>query len=261
MKVAEIIAWLEAWSPIERENRSDALLYGDPDREVQTVAVSLLATPHVLRAAKEAGASMLLVHEPVLHSGVIPADDPVMAQKRAMIEEFDIPIYRFHDHAHFTPFDKINCGVLRRLGWEGEFDGGKRFTFARPTPIAEVIDTVRHSLSLRHLRYIGPPSLTVRRVATLFGAWGERNIYDALLCEDVDLVLAGEACEWSLCEYARDAVELGRPRGLLLMGHMGSESAGMLYIADALAAAHPTLSLVRLECGETFSPLPEICRP
>ena len=253
MKIRDLVAWLESWSPLDRENRSDGMVYGDPDREVGTVAVSLLATPRVLREAAAAGASLLLVHEPTVHGGVIPADDPYMQKKRALLEEADIPVYRFHDHSHFTALDKINLGVLGRLGWEGTFDGRATFTLRAPLPLEDILRDVRERLGLHHLRYIGPRGLAVRTVATLFGAWGERTIYDHLRREEVDLVLAGEACEWSLCEYVRDAVELGMPRGLLLLGHMGSEREGMAFVAEELRRAHPALNVLYLDCGETYT--------
>lgn len=252
MKARELFAWLEAWSPADREPRSDGLVFGDPEREVETVAVSMLATPHVLLAARECGASMLLVHEPTIHTGVIPEDDAVMRRKRAMLEKTGIPVYRFHDHSHFTAVDKINRGVLRRLGWQGYFDGHFRFSFSLERTGEELIAEIGERLGLSHLRYIGPTGLRVRTVATLFGAWGERKIYDCLNDDGIDLVLAGEACEWSLCEWARDAVELGMRRGLLLLGHMGSEREGMAYIADEIAAAHPALRVVYLDAGETY---------
>ena len=58
MKASEFWERLTAWSPIDRENRSDGLVFGAPDREVGRVAVSLLATPRVLAAAEEGGADL-----------------------------------------------------------------------------------------------------------------------------------------------------------------------------------------------------------
>ncbi len=251
MTASEFWERLVAWSPLNRENRSDGRVFGDPDREVGTVAVSLLATPHVLAAAREAGADMLLVHEPTLHGGVISGDDPVMAEKRKLLELLDLPIYRFHDHAHFTALDKINAGVLARLGWEGEFDGQKLFTLPAPRPLAELLGELEERLGLRHLRYMGGCPLTVKRVACLFGAWGESLVYEYLRRPDVDLVLAGEVAEWAVCEYVRDAGQLGVPKGLLLLGHMGSERAGMEWIADRIREelGVPT---VYIDCEETY---------
>lgn len=252
MTAAELYARLVAWSPIDRENRSDGLIFGDPDRKVLRVAVSLLPTPRVLRAAKEGGADMLLVHEATIHGGVVAADDPYMLKKRALLEEIGLPIYRFHDHSHFTKTDKINTGVLRRLGFEGEFDGQKLFTFKTPRQLASVIAEIRERLGLTHLRYVGDPDITVGTVACLFGAWGESNVYRYFHHPGVDLVLAGETIEYAVCEYVRDAAELGARRGLLLLGHMGSERAGMEYIADCIRN-EMGVDAFYLDCGETHS--------
>lgn len=252
MTAAELFARLVAWSPIDRENRSDGLVLGDPDRKVLRVAVSLLATPRVIEAAVAGGADLLLVHEPVLHGGAVAADDPYMAKKREMLEKSGLSVYRFHDHSHFTRTDKINTGVLRRLGWEGEFDGQKLFTFKTPRPLASVIAEIRERLGLTHLRYVGAPDITVGTVACLFGAWGESNVYRYFRHPGVDLVLAGEAIEYAICEYVRDAAELGARRGLLLLGHMGSERAGMEYVADHIRS-EMGVDAFYLDCGETHS--------
>lgn len=252
MKASEFWERLTAWSPLDRETHADGLVLGDPDREVGTVAVSLLATPRVIAAAQEAGADLLLVHEPVIHGGVIPPDDPIMRKKRRLLEAADLPVYRFHDYSHFTAVDKINTGVLDRFGWEGVFDGQKLFTLRAPVAAAVLLADIRERLGLQNLRYIGKEELTVRTVACLFGAWGERNVYDYFRREEVDLVLAGEVSEWAVCEYVRDAVELGAPKGLLLLGHMGSERAGMAWIADRIRE-ELGVRTVYLDCGETYS--------
>ena len=253
MTAREFWEALIAWSPSDRERSADGLVFGDPDREVRTVAVSLLATPRVLARAGEIGADLLLVHEPTIHGGVIPQDDPVMEAKRRLLAECGLPIYRFHDYAHFTAIDKINAGVLDRLGWEGSFDGQKRFTLRAPRPLSALIPDIGERLGLCHLRYMGAPALTVRTVACLFGAWGERNVYEQFADPEVDLVLAGEVAEWAVCEYVRDAGELGVPKGLLLLGHMGSERAGMEWIADRIPEVIPAVRTVYLDCGETYS--------
>ena len=62
MTARELYERLTAWSPIERENRSDGLVFGDGEKPVHTVAVTLIATPEVIRRAQKAGADMILTH-------------------------------------------------------------------------------------------------------------------------------------------------------------------------------------------------------
>ena len=252
MTARELYERLTAWSPIEGTNRSDGLVFGDGERAVHTVAVTLIATPAVLRRARELGADMILTHEPTFH-GIAPEGDAVMAQKRALCEKIGIPIYRLHDHMHFTAVDKINLGVLSRLSLDGEFDGQKTFTLKAPMPLDALTAQIGERLDLHHLRYVGRDGITVRTLSLLFGAWGDARQIAEFRRPEVDLVLAGEACEYSICEYVRDAAQLGAMKGLLLLGHMGSEKAGMEYLADHINETMEDVRAVYLDCGEVYN--------
>lgn len=252
MKARELYERLCAWSRIDREKHGDGLVLGDGERTVHTVAVTLIATPAVLRRAAEIGADMILTHEPTFH-GVAPEGDTVMPKKRALCEALGAPIYRLHDHMHFTAVDKINLGVLSRLALDGDFDGQKTFTLKEPMAADALCATICERLGLSHPRYIGPRAHTVKTLSLLFGAWGDARIVSEFCRPEVDLVIAGEACEYSSCEYIRDAVELGSPCGLLLLGHMGSEKAGMEYLADYINETMGDVRAVYLECGEVYT--------
>jgi hypothetical protein len=47
-------------------------------------------------------------------------------------------------------------------------------------------------------------------------------------------VLAGEALQWETYEYARDAVQQGRKKAIIFLGHIKSEEEGMAYCAEWL---------------------------
>ena len=252
MTARELYERLTAWSPIDGQNRSDGLVFGDGEKPVRTVAVTLIATPTVLEAARALGADMILTHEPTFHP-IAGEGDAVMAQKRALCEEIGIPIYRFHDHMHFTAIDKINLGVLSRLGLDGEFDGQKTFTLTAPMALDTLIAHIAERLDLHHPRYIGMPGITVRTLSLLFGAWGDERQISEFRRPEVDLVIAGEACEYSICEYVRDAAQLGTDKGLLLLGHMGSEKAGMEDLTDYINNEVEDVRAVYIDCGEVYN--------
>ena len=46
-------------------NTCDTLKAGNPDTETDKVAVSMFATPDVVRQATKSGAQLLIVHEPI----------------------------------------------------------------------------------------------------------------------------------------------------------------------------------------------------
>ena len=37
------------------------------------------------------------------------------------------------------------------------------------------------------------------------------------------------------------------------MGHIGSERAGMMYLAEVISEKHPELNVKYIECGEVYS--------
>lgn len=246
----EIYRRLIEWSPANREKTGDGLVLGDGEREVHTVAVTIIATPEVIRRARAIGADMILTHEPTFP--LSEEGDPVTAAKRALCEEVGLPIVRLHDHMHFTEVDKINLGVLSRLALPGDFDGQKTLTLHTPMPADALTRHICERLSLRHPRYIGKGELPVRTLSLLFGAWGDARIRSELSRPEVDLVIIGEGCEYGICEYARDAVELGAPKGLLILGHMGSEKAGMEYLADVINQTMEDVRAVYLDAGEVY---------
>ena len=75
-----------------------------------------------------------------------------------------------------------------------------------------------------------------------------------MLCDpNVEIVLTGEACEWKLAEYARDANTLGMNKTLIVMGHIGSERDGMRLLAKRLSENHTEFETRYMECGEVYT--------
>ncbi len=72
MKLRELIAFLDTVAPRELAEEWDnvGLLCGDPEREVNTVVVSLDADRQALRFAKEQGADVIVSHHPLIFSPV-----------------------------------------------------------------------------------------------------------------------------------------------------------------------------------------------
>ena len=56
-----------------------------------------------------------------------------------------------------------------------------------------------------------------------------------------------------LGEYARDAAQLGYKKAPIIMGHIGSERDGMIYVADLLKETIPELDVRYIECGEVYT--------
>ncbi len=221
----------------------DGIVAGDPSAVVRGVAVTTLATLEVLEQVARAGANVVVTHEPLYydHLGAAEAEleaegDPVLRAKRAFVREQGLVVWRQHDAWHDRRPDGIDEGAARTLGWTldaAEAAAGTSVASVPPTTLAALAAQVAAALGARALRYVGDPALPVRRVGLDLGFRGFARNRRLLRRADLDAVLVGEAHEWESGSYATDAARLGGT-GLVVVGHVPSEQAGMRLFADWL---------------------------
>lgn len=235
----------------------DTVKAGDPDKEIGRLAITMFPTVEVISAAKEWGADMLIVHEPTYYDHMdVMIDTPVTRAKRALIEDSGLVIFRYHDCMHARIVDQITEGELHYLGLTGKIDrtpyfGSYILNSDREITALEIAERFECELGVKHVKIAGSRDHKSKRIALCFGAPG--GVFE-LLCDDsVDIVLTGEACEWKLAEYARDADALGMPKSLVVIGHIGSERDGMRLLTERMAEQYPTLDIKYFECGEVYS--------
>jgi len=243
------------------ENTVDTLKYGNPGATVTKIAVTFTATCEALQQAVDAGAQLLVTHEPTYFNHMDETDwlqgDPVYEGKRQLIEESGMAVFRFHDYVHerYEP-DGIGHGMLSALGWSEWADPAHpRLVVLEPTTVKDVAAHIKSKLGIDSLRLIGSPELIVRRICLFPGApGGERQIQE-FRDYDIELMVAGETHEWETNEYVRDAVALGLNKALLIIGHQKSEEAGMLYAVDLLRGLFPDIETIFLPGQVAFKPI------
>ncbi|HEX4168325.1 MAG TPA: Nif3-like dinuclear metal center hexameric protein, partial [Bryobacteraceae bacterium] len=103
---------------------------------------------------------------------------------------------------------------------------------------------VERKLQNKVLRVVGKPDLAVKQVAFLPGAAGSARQIQALERPGVEVLMIGETPEWETVEYVSDAVSQGRPKALLILGHIQSEQAGM---EECVRWLHGFMSSIRIE--------------
>jgi hypothetical protein len=69
---------------------------------------------------------------------------------------------------------------------------------------------------------------------------------------DLDVIVAGEILEWTLCAYVRDAAQLGLNKALIVAGHNRTEEAGMKHLPDWLSTFLPGLPVFFVEAGDPY---------
>lgn len=257
MNVEDIYLYLKSLSKND-VNGTDTLKCGSWDKEVNNVAVTMLATVDVIEKAIEWGADLIITHEPTFydHMDKIFENDMVSDKKMKLIDSSGISIIRFHDYMHGCEPDMIGQGEFYYLGLEGEYVKGNQFAVNRfnckneITPV-ELAELMEEQLGIKHIRICGARDVKCTKISACFGTPG--GVFEELRDDDVEIVLTGEACEWSLGEYARDAAALGYKKALLIMGHIGSERDGMKYLTKLLKEEFRDLEIKYFDCGEVYS--------
>jgi putative NIF3 family GTP cyclohydrolase 1 type 2 len=217
-----------------RSQTVDTFKAGDPDTPVTGVATTMMATFDVLERAAASGKNLIITHEPTFYghldqTGDLAGEhDAVLAAKQAFIEKHHLVIWRFHDHWHARKPDGIQTGMIRALGWEGFQNPNDDHLFVIPaTTLDKLASTIKERLRIRTLRVVGNPALRVTKLALNPGYPGFPAERHMLQRDDVEVLVMGEGLEWETIEYGADAAAEGRPKALIILGHIPSEQAGM----------------------------------
>ena len=258
MKAYEIMDDLFSLArPLWSDRTCDTLKAGDPERMVTKVAVSMFATVDVVRAARDWGAQLLIVHEPTYYNHWDEhTDDCFEVEKRRLIEESGLTIYRFHDHPHCTDPDIITTGEIRYLGLNCTVEKTDVFDLTRlrlamPMTPRQLAKHIEDTLGIAHVRIAGAADVPCSCVSLMVGTPG--GLEEELRRSGTEIILTGEICEWSLGERVRDAAQLGHRKAILVLGHIGSERDGMKYTAQILKDRQPHLDVRYFECGEVYT--------
>jgi putative NIF3 family GTP cyclohydrolase 1 type 2 len=245
----------------------DTFKAGDPSMPVTGIVTASLATLDVMRRAVKAGATMIVTAGPTFYSrtdsptppagrgrgAAAPAPpDPVFAAKNAFIKTHNLVVWRFHDHWRLRTPDPFAYGLAEALGWSRYRTNNDPARLTVPAVTLDALAArVKSRLDARGgVRVVGRPQTRVRTIALLPGT---RPIQDTLaLLPRVDAIIAGEIREWESSEYARDVVNAGLGKGLILVGRSLSEDAGMKVCADWLRPIVPEAPVRWLPAGDPY---------
>ncbi len=234
---------------------------GDPEAECTGIVTAMSPTINVINKAIALGANLLIVHEPTFYTS---QDGPgwfedfpnsVYEEKRRLLDRHGIAIWRDHDHMHAHNPDGIFTGVLKYLGWEDcsrvDHDTGAFAHFLVDLPemtVKELCRYVMEKIGLNGVRYIGDGDARVKSLAMvghLFPMNSSKTHKDGtpveysvsiidVLEQQADVIMPGEVIEWTVLSYVRDAVQLGKNKAMINIGHYNWEELGMRYTADWL---------------------------
>lgn len=243
MTIQSIIDGILAYHPDIGDRRTcDVVIGGDPSAECTGVLVSIAPTVDIIRKAIEIGANFIFVHEPTFYSGYddecewLEGND-VYEEKKALLTDNGIVVYRDHDHIHAHRPDGIFHYLMKQLGWlEYVVPGAGHAPKIRlpGTTLGKLVLHVKEAMGLETIRYIGDPDAKVSTV----GFCGHllpnestnwSNNAQVAASWEYDVIIPGETVDWTLPLYIRDAAMLGKAKGMIIPGHFVQEEAGMRW--------------------------------
>jgi putative NIF3 family GTP cyclohydrolase 1 type 2 len=239
-----------------REKTVDTMKTGSPDTLVNGIATSFGGALDVLRRAVASNKNLIIVHEPTFYSHEDITKDlnsEIYRIKQDFIDKNGLVIFRFHDHWHARRPDGIVTGVIEALGWDKykSEENPRRYNLPATT-LKKLAFDISERMKIRALRVVGDPDLPVSHVAFSPGFTNLNVFTRAFDAPDIDVLVVGENQEWTGIELARDSVTLGRKKGLIVMGHVPSEEAGMKECARWLKTFIPEVPIEYIPSGEPF---------
>ncbi|HMG84888.1 MAG TPA: Nif3-like dinuclear metal center hexameric protein [Terracidiphilus sp.] len=239
----------------------DTLKAGDPNTVVTGIVTTFMDTYPVLEKAVASGKNLIITHEPTFYNHLDQqsqfVSDPVYQQKLAYIREHHLVVYRFHDTWHLRKPDGILAGMIDQFGWRKYQNSANPNLFTLPpTTVGQVAASLQKSTGARAIRIVGDPAMSVTQIALMPGASGADRQIKTLEQDDVQLLVAGESREWETVPYVVDAAAEGRPKALILLGHVVSEEAGMDECARWLHTIFPGMPIQFIPAGEPFQTVP-----
>jgi putative NIF3 family GTP cyclohydrolase 1 type 2 len=235
-----------------RAQTVDTFKSGSPETEVQGIVTTGMATFDLLRRAAAAGRNFVITHEPTFYSHTDATAsleaDAVYQAKQRFIREHDLVIFRFHDHAHALRPDPLVAGSARALGLTEYASASDPRLFVVPaTTLGALARDIAGRVNGRAIRVVGDPDTRVTRIM-LGPGYGVPP-----LMASFDVSIGGENPEsGGNAEYALDAAALGQPKGVIVLGHMLSEDAGMREVAEWLGMVLPGVPIDWMPAGEPF---------
>jgi putative NIF3 family GTP cyclohydrolase 1 type 2 len=233
-------------------NTVDTLKAGSREMRVTGVVTTMFATIEVIRKAIALNANFIIAHEPTFYNHLDQTDwlvdDDVYRYKAALLRDHSITVWRNHDYIHSLKSDGVRAGLLEQLGWGAYYRPELGNVVMLPgTTLGALIGSLKDTLGISMVRYIGNPSQRCEKILLMPGASGGRNQITQLTKTKPDVLVCGELQEWETAEYVRDARAKGDGVALVVLGHIASEEAGSAFM---VAQRGVSRAEVRSRAGE-----------
>lgn len=235
----------------------DTIKCGDPASLLTGITTTMFATIRVIKETIRRKNNFIIAHEPTFYNHADNKNwtepNEVVKQKLELLEKNKITVWRFHDYCHALKPDAISYGVARKAGWLSSYKTGDPILDIPSTSLKELVQHLKTSLDIPHVKVIGDMNRACEKIALLPGAWGGQRQISVVEKFKPDVLIIGETHEWETAEYIRDAQLLGRNTALVILGHSVSEEPGMEWVADWLRPRTPGLHIAHISSEDPFT--------
>ncbi|MGN8647445.1 Nif3-like dinuclear metal center hexameric protein [Gracilibacillus sp. HCP3S3_G5_1] len=236
----------------------DGLKYGNREDIVKGIAVSFMPSMDVIQRTADINANLLITHEGLFYqhqpNQALEAETTLIKQKKSIIKQTNLAIYRNHDAVHRSQPDGITLGLIEALNWQHyimETNSNCTIVHLPNATLEKVASHLKEKLSIEHLRFVGNMNTTCEHIAVLSGYRGN-GMTTIPLFEKVDLVIYGEGPEWETPEFVWDVTRQGNSKGLIQLGHAESEDPGMERLAKQLQHRFPSVPVTFIPTKSRF---------
>lgn len=238
-------------------NTVDVIKEGSPNTPVKGIATTMFATMEVLKEAVSRNCNLIIVHEPLYYNHRDETsqfkNDQVFLEKQRYIRDHKLVIWRFHDYIHSMKPDGVELGMVSKLGWKNYTVGGSLVQFRLPeTTLKELVKTLKQKFPAYTFYVIGDQEMKLTNVRLAPGAPGSMYHIELLEKDNTDVLLAGESPQWETYEYVRDAVNQGRKKAVIFLGHIASEESGMDYCSEWMKGFIKEVPVYFIESGPSY---------
>jgi putative NIF3 family GTP cyclohydrolase 1 type 2 len=235
----------------------DTIKIGRPEQTVSGIITTMFPTIPVIEEAVRRDANFIIAHEPSFYNHRDDrnwvSNNSVLLEKLALLEKHHIAIWRFHDYCHALKPDAIMYGVVKKANWLPYYKPGETDLRIPATTLQKLVEHLKASLGITHLRILGDLNQACERITILPGAWGGQRQVSAANIGKPDVLIVGEASEWETVEYIRDCRSLGHKISLIVLGHAVSEEPGMEWFVDWLHPKLEGISIAHVTSGDPFT--------
>ncbi|MEP6927964.1 MAG: Nif3-like dinuclear metal center hexameric protein [Ginsengibacter sp.] len=235
----------------------DTIKSGSGNQQVTGIVTTMFSTIKVIEEAAKLNSNFIIAHEPTFYNHTDDinwvAKNELVKKKQDLLHQHNIAIWRFHDYWHASRPDGILTGVLKMAGWQQYYQPGEIVLEMPPASLKNIINHLKSTLRIKHVKVIGDMEQVCKRIAILPGASGGQKQISIVEKEKPDVLIVGEVHEWETAEYIRDARSVGSKTSLIILGHCVSEEPGMEWLVEWLQPKVPGIKITHIASGDPFT--------